>query len=161
MTQPRKSATVGGRAGGREGGSEGSFPPSRPPALPPSVAATIPIANPNRPPPASAPGETEIPAANVAGAIGARQSQRRANTPSITRASAPQAVGLDQALPRRLESLAVAHAGGADRLAAAAAEAGVEMLNQGGVVGAISPRSSARISTMRPRGLSDSSPVAR
>jgi hypothetical protein len=46
-----------------------------------------------------------------------------------------EAVGLDQAFARRLESLAVAHAGGADRLAPAAAEAGIEMLEQGRVVG--------------------------
>jgi hypothetical protein len=70
------------------------------------------------------------------------------------------AVLLREELPGRLEATSVSHAGRTDRLAAPAAEAGIEVLTGRRDHSLESRfRSSERMSTIRPRGLSASSPV--
>ena len=133
MTQPRKRATVeGGERAERTERSWLALPASSVLSVF-SVAASIPIPNPNRPPPASRRG-SPVARKRRARVNSGRQSRSRPEDAEHSRGERRKPPGGEELLAGGLDSLAVAHARGAGGLAAEAAEAGVEVLDQRGIV---------------------------
>ena len=137
MTQPRKRATV------RRGSSGAALQVSTvrcascrvTACLAGTVAASIPMPNPEPPASRQQRREARSPGDQRASVNSGRQSHSRRKTASTSRATGGRRRAANELLARRLECRAVAHARRAHRLAAAAAEAGVEVLDQRGVVG--------------------------